>query len=221
MVYSSNSLAVHDDTIHQTSAKRGTTSGVKGIDAALALSPKLVLADIDAAVYNVASGIAGLDANARIQASKMPTKLTNSYWHASYDENSVVQGSWSVNAAGLQEDYDPALINAAGYITNMTSPANGDEIDFGMLYLTAGTYKVSFATRKNTSYCIMEILLGSVSLGTFDEYNAASLYNQVGTFTYSPSVAVSGNLRVKVSGKNGSSSDYILILSRLEIIRTG
>jgi hypothetical protein len=68
---------------------------------------------------------------------------------------------------------------------------------------------------------IMEILLGTVSLGTYDLYTAGTVYNNVSSFTYSPTTRVTGDLRVKATGKNGSSNAYIVAFSRLEIIRTG
>jgi hypothetical protein len=221
MVSSSNSLTIHSDELHITSAKRGTASGVKGIDAALALSPKLVLADIDAAVYNVASGIAGLDVNARIQDSKIPTKLLSSYWHASYDEMTVIQGSWQQYPESNQTDYDSSLTSQAGQANNGPSGANNDEVNFGSLALNAGTYKCVISFLKTNNYGIIEVLLGTTSIGTADSYAAGPTYNNVAVFTFSPTIRMSGNLRIKVSNKNGSSSGYYISLSRIELIRTG
>lgn len=165
-------------------------------------------------------GTAILDANSRLLASQMPTKILNSYWHASWDEKTVVAGTWGEVAEASQTDYDDLLVSSAALKYN-SSAANNDEIHFGSLTLNAGTYKISFATIKFINRGIIEILLGSTSLGTYDCYNGSIIYNSVGSLTYSPTTRVTGNLRFKVTGKNASSSGYTIAVSRLEIIRTG
>jgi hypothetical protein len=172
-----------------------------------------------AAAARLALGL--VDANDRMPKAMMPTKILNSYWHASLDEMTTVQGSWGVVSDGNQTDYDPSLVPAAGFISTGNSHANNDEVHFGSLTLNAGTYKISVGTIRGSIYGILEILLGTTSLGTFDLYNASGLYNVTTSFTYSPTTKVTGNLRAKCTGKNGSSTDYYVYLSRLEIIRTG
>jgi hypothetical protein len=158
----------------------------------------------------------------RLYAVQIPTKILNSYWHASFDEHLTVQGTWGISTDASQTDFDDSLVSSAGYIANSTAPANNDEIHFGSLTLNAGTYKVSFATVKHGDLAIIEILHGTTSLGTFDCYVVgATQYNIVSTFTYSPTTRVTGNLRLKVSNKNGSATSYLILCSRLEIIRTG
>jgi hypothetical protein len=168
------------------------------------------------------ASIGSNDANGRMPTAQLPTQILNSYWHASWDESAVVQGSWVRASDANQTDYDDALTGSAGHITNSSSNANNDEIDFGAVTLNAGTYKVLISTMKfNTPPSgILEVLFGATSLGTYDSY-ASALYNQVLAFTYSPSTRVTGSLKVKVSGHNGASSGYAIRFSRLEIIRTG
>jgi hypothetical protein len=83
MVFSSNSLTIHDDPLHTGSAKRNSASGVKGIDAGQLLTPKAVMADIDAAIINAANGIAGLDASAKF-AGLFSTSASLTYIAGSY-----------------------------------------------------------------------------------------------------------------------------------------
>jgi hypothetical protein len=172
-----------------------------------------------AAAARLALGL--VDANDRMPTAMLPTKILNSYWHASFDEKTDVLGTWVFNSDASQTDYDIALSSSVGNLYNSGNTANNEEVKFGNLTLNAGTYKISFATVKASNRGIMEILLGTVSLGTYDLYTAGTVYNNVSSFTYSPTTRVTGDLRVKATGKNGSSNAYIVAFSRLEIIRTG
>lgn len=171
-----------------------------------------------AAAARLALGL--VDANDRMPTAMLPTKILYSYWHGSWDEKTVVQGTWADTLSASQTDYDTSIVSTAGGKYNSTE-ANNDEIHFGSIVLNAGTYKFIFSTVKDSGRGITEILLGTTSIGTYDGYNASTLFNQVASFTYSPTTRVSGNLRFKVSGKNASSSGYAISVSRFEIIRTG
>lgn len=160
------------------------------------------------------------DANGRLLEKILPTQILSSYWHAAYNEKKIVQGTWSIIADLGQTDFDPALPGpAGGYVQNDTH-ANGDELNFGPLGFNAGTYKINIAYLAYAGNGIMEVLIGSTSLGTVDGYNGVTVHNTVGSFTYTATTYLSGNLRIKISGKNGSSSNYYLQFSRLEIITT-
>lgn len=171
-----------------------------------------------AAAARVALGL--VDANDRMPAAMVPSKILYQYWHASFDEKTVVAGTWGTAADAGQTDFDPSIIASAG--TGLTSGAtnNNDEIHFGNLTLTPGTYKVTLAYLKSTDTAIVEVLHGTTSIGTQDQYGAITR-NQVVSWTYSPTTTVSGNLRFRANGKNASSSSYRCYISRLEIIRTG
>lgn len=180
---------------------------------------RAILDDANAAAQRLTLGV--VDANDRMPAVMMPTKVLNSYWHASFDEKTIVSGTCSQSADAAQTDYDPMLVGgSAGYVSNPSS-ANLDEIHFGSLTLNAGTYKISLGTLKASSCGIIEILHGTTSLGTWDGYVAGATYNQVVSFTYSPTTLVTGNLRIRSNGKNPSAAWYKYFVSRLEIIRTG
>lgn len=171
-----------------------------------------------AAAARLALGV--VDSNDRMPAAMVPTKVLNSYWHASWDEMTIVQGTWAEVSEASQTDFDSSIIAVVGLKYN-SSAANNDEIHFGSIALNAGTYKVQFATLKNANRAIIEILIGTTSIGTYDSYAGAPAYNSVGSITFSPTTRVSGNLRFKVTGKNASATNYYISLSRLEIIRTG
>ncbi len=171
-----------------------------------------------AAAARLALGL--VDANDRMPTAMLPTKIINSYWHASWDERTVVQGTWIQSANAAHTDYDDLLTNVAGRIGN-SSGANNDEVHFGSLTLNAGSYKISLGYYKENVLGIIEILHGTTSIGTADSYAAAAAYNQVASFTYSPATRVTGNLRLKVTGKNAASGGYWIGVCRIEIIRTG
>jgi hypothetical protein len=171
-----------------------------------------------AAAARLALGL--VDALDRMPTAMLPTKLLHSYWHASYDEITVVAGTWDQISIANQSDYDPSIISNPGY-SRAASATNNDEIHFGSLSLNAGTYKINLAYVKMPAGGIIEILHGTTSIGTVDSYAAALTYNQVVSFTYSPTTLSTGNFRIKATGKNASATDYRVSLSRLEIIRTG
>lgn len=169
-----------------------------------------------AAAARLALGV--VDANDRMPTAMHPSRELSHYFHASWDEVIQVAGTWTTFVNASQTDYDSSLI--AGYIQNNATHANNDEVHFGSLTLNAGTYKISVAYVKANDAGIIEILLGTTSLGTIDSYAAGTSFNQATTLTYSPTARVSGNLRLKVTNKNASSSNYYLYVSRIEIIRT-
>lgn len=163
-------------------------------------------------------GLLSVDANGLLVAGSLPSKILYSYWHAVWSEKTVVAGTWAQLSSAGRTDYDDGLLSAAGFIQN-TTHANNDEIHFGNLILNAGTYKVVLSYVKSNDCAIFEVLHGTTSLGTQDAYAAVDA-NATVTFTYSPTTRATGNLRLKATGKNGSSSAYNVDICRLEIIRT-
>lgn len=171
-----------------------------------------------AAAARLAIGV--VDAYDRMPAAMLPTKLLSSFWHASWDERTVVQGTWSQAASASETDFDDSLTSVAGFLYNSTS-ANNDELHFGNLTLNSGTYKINISFIKDSTCAIIEILHGTTSLGTVDAYAAGAAYNNKIVFTYSPTTRVTGNIRIKATGRNGSSAGYLTPASKIEIIRTG
>ncbi len=186
-----------------------------------------ILADSNGLLSSVAAGTAAaarlalglVDALDRMPTAMMPSRELSHYFHALYDEITIVAGTWTSYLDASQTDKDIAISVSGSHVYN-SSHLNNDEIHFGSLTLNAGTYKIIICCIKSGDGGIAEILLGTTSLGTFDNYAASTTYNAVGVLTYSPTARVTGNLRLKVTGKNASSADYIIRVSRIEIIRT-
>ncbi len=137
------------------------------------------------------------------------------------DNYSVVSGSWGIVTESNQRDFDPILLNSAGYKFNSTR-TNLDEIKWPNVILTFGTYKILLVVSTRNNGGIMELLHGTTSIGTYDTYAVNPGYNVLITFTYTNSLNSTGmDFRLRVNSKNASSVDYIARFSRLEIIKTG
>lgn len=136
-----------------------------------------------------------------------------------WDNITTVQGTWVNNDDVSNTDWDDIWVPQAGTRYNATA-TNGDEIKVSSMILNAGTYEIKVVTNKDLSAGILEVLHGASSIGTSDLYNVGILYNNISTFTYTPTTRVTGDLRFKVNGKNASSSNYYCVISRIQIMKT-
>lgn len=104
-----------------------------------------------------------------------------------------------------------------GWWQYQNAAANGDSWE-KKIFLKAGTYTISVLGLTAPSRGIQEIFIDGVSVGTIDWYNGSLVYNQVKTIA---SVTVTGDgrhtFKSTVNGKNGSSSDYQLLLTKVWI----
>jgi hypothetical protein len=102
-----------------------------------------------------------------------------------------------------------------GWWQYQNAAANGDSWEKS-IFLKAGTYTISVLGMTAPSRGIQEIFIDGVSVGTIDWYNGSLVYNQVKTIS---SVTVTGDgqhtFKSTVNGKNGSSSDYQLLLTKV------
>lgn len=87
--------------------------------------------------------------------------------------------------------------------------------------LDAGTWTVTVIHDKDTNRGIATVSLGGSTLGTIDAYAAATA-NVVTQFT-GVTVATAGvyDLKLLITGKNGSSSNYFFGLNHVAATRTG
>lgn len=109
------------------------------------------------------------------------------------------------------------LFNGIKY--NSPSAVN-DEINWDVV-LGAGTWTVEVMHDAGTDRGIVEVALDGVAAGTIDGY-AASAAQDVRTSIAAITVAESGKkrLRLKITGKNASSSNYIFALQHVQLRRT-
>ena len=106
----------------------------------------------------------------------------------------------------------------AAYLTS--SGAQNAEVGWDVV-LAAGTWTISLLGLKTTSAGIITASLDASDVGTIDQYNGSTSYNQLQTIT-SISVAATGKKRLllKVATKNASSSSYTAYITKLRLLRT-
>lgn len=165
---------------------------------------------------NTISGYVGLDG-----LKAIPSTITRyrCYMGGFGSNFTQVLGSWSLTNNANQTDFDDILINPAGYLFNGSPGTNLDEIKWSNILLNAGTYTIKIACVTYPDKGILELLHGSTSIGTFDCYTSYLAWNTIITFTYSPTVITVADFRLRVNGKNGSSTGYSLNISRIEIFK--
>ncbi len=114
-------------------------------------------------------------------------------------------------------------VNTSGYYLNSfalaSADADGGEITEGIIYAQGGLWRLDFSYPKNSSRGILDMDFGNVEvLDQLDEYAAGSSNNN----TTSMFVRLNqgrNNIRLVITGKNGSSSDYAMGWESLRGVR--
>ena len=101
-----------------------------------------------------------------------------------------------------------------------SSGADGDYLDFDVL-VPAGTWNFTLIHNRNLNHGIYSIQFDLVEQGTIDGYYASNSPNTYSTLT---GIVVPVNkkfvLRIKISGKNASSSGYFGSIQEIHFRRT-
>lgn len=99
--------------------------------------------------------------------------------------------------------------------------AVGDEINWDVV-LGAGTWTIEVMHDKGSDRGIMEVALDGAAVGTIDGYGTTGQLLDVRTSISAIAVAASGKkrLRLKMTGKNALSSNYIFALQHIQLRRT-
>lgn len=118
-------------------------------------------------------------------------------------------GTWAVYL-------DASMVNYGSLYCN----TNGASIEYKN-YMESGTWTFRLVTLKNTNSGIVELFIDEVSQGTIDIYFGSAVYNAIFSLT-GLSITTPGvkTIKLKISGKNGSSSNYYVYLSDLCFQRT-
>lgn len=126
-------------------------------------------------------------------------------------DGTVGQGTWSTVATNVYGNYG---------FQNDTA-ADGDNITFTR-FLAQGTYTVCTQVFKRSAGGILKIDIDADTVHTHDTYHASTANNH-GGITTGISVTTSGykTIKIKVDGKNASSSSYSLRMGLVTINRTG
>ncbi len=127
--------------------------------------------------------------------------------------SSIGQGTWAFRTPGA-----PGW--GADIFDNDGSVADGDNISF-KVYLAKGTYTLAIVTLKGANAAIVDFDIDGGEVASFDLYNAGALQNQRLTDTGNV-IATEGlkTLRMRVDGKNGSSSAYYAFVQMIILWRT-
>lgn len=145
----------------------------------------------DAALNQLAERVDDLEGAAGDPGEGHITILPMSY-------SAIGQGDWVLNVS------TSSIL--ASYISQAT-PGNADNISY-KVYLAAGTYSLLLYYHKNTTGGVMDIDIDATEVGSVDQYGSLT-YNQRYLVT-NISIATSGlkTLKLRMDGKNGSSSNY-------------
>jgi hypothetical protein len=155
--------------------------------------------------------------DAHIAAASGSSGFFRQFWQG---QGIVVSGTWSWAAGAGQTDYSSVRGEGAGFWNN-SSHLNLDEYKWSSIFLTVGTYKITMIYQIGSDSPIVELLFGTTSIGTIDEYSAPTAFNQSVTFTFTVTTPTTADLRFRVNGKNASSSNYYARFSRLQLEKTG
>ena len=126
-----------------------------------------------------------------------------------WESLTVVAGDWGLD------------VGTYGFtVANSTTPADNDEITY-KVYLAKGTYTVGITAPKGTNRPILDIEIDGVSKGTIDLYFYISDpdYKDI-SISFDNSSSGIKTLGLKVNGKNGSSSAYLIEILSVTLFRT-
>ena len=124
--------------------------------------------------------------------------------------DSVGQGTWT-KSMGASYLYSAIYCNA---------DANGDNFTL-KCFLSAGTYTIKLAGYRLTDAPIVDVDVDGANVASFDMYGAAD-----GAYIFNPDtgnvVKTSGvkDIKIRVDGKNASSSNYNARISAIDFYRT-
>jgi len=131
----------------------------------------------------------------------------------------VYQGTWTVVFAGT--------VTGGSLLSNLSGPAINDSMGIN-LDITPGTWTVAVWCAAGPSGGVLTFELSTdnggtwASLGTSDMYNAAStarLFTATGVVVAAGVSA--GILRVRSASKNASSTNYLVGVSQVGLLKTG
>lgn len=130
------------------------------------------------------------------------------------DENKILTGNAQTSEFNASQQYATMSYRA--------SPADGDSFSQN-IFLATGTYTLGVLGVTNSLYGKVDWYLGATKIADGqDWYSADQVYNITKTQA-SINVATAGiyELKAVVNGKNGSSSNYYLVLTKFWMTRTG
>jgi len=123
----------------------------------------------------------------------------------------IVQGTWTSNQGSG---------HMLGIYLQTTTTAINDEVEYAF-DLPAGTYDIILLVQSGSSFGKAHIIIDDVDVGNLDTYDSPGGANV--KLTLSGIVITSTGVQtvgVSADSKNGSSSDYTLLIQAIEFVRT-
>ncbi len=142
--------------------------------------------------YGVSAGAPAIPLTPSFTADNF--QASSGTWVTVYNTNQAGGSYWRNNPANLNDEFQ----------INLTAKAGNWNLN--LLGITA------------SNYGIITVYLGNTSLGTIDWYSATQVYNV--TKTLAINIPTSGViiLRLKITGKNASSSGYLIGITKVQMI---
>lgn len=131
--------------------------------------------------------------------------LTNQI--TAFNYKTIIQGTWV-------QTYTPAQIFS--FVFKNNPAAINDEIEYE-IFAETGIKTFELVCMVHTTAGILTIFIDDISQGTIDTYSATPTYSSF--LTLSVTILHTGmhSLRIKVTDKNASSTDYVCLLTSLRI----
>lgn len=126
------------------------------------------------------------------------------------DNFTGVTGTWGITLYGAQQ--------MGYYLSNTATHANGDAFEL-TAFLGAGNYTLKMLVVKSSAYGKLDVAVDGSNIATgLDFYNAGELDST--HISASVTILTDGahTIRFTVNGKNGSSSDFYILITRIDFI---
>ena len=128
-----------------------------------------------------------------------------------FNYSAIIQGTFIFDAQPVQW---------GGWPFRTNGPGDGDEIHY-KAFMEAGTYTLRLLGIKTYGAAILDVYIDDEEIASFDTYSAASIFNSVFTDTDNV-VATRGlkTIKLKIDGRNPSSTNWYIYLSSITFWRT-
>jgi len=129
--------------------------------------------------------------------------------------------SWTASAVGGKVTTDTGASNNQ-YVQLTGTPMVNDWLQFTLPNVAAGSYTLKFLYKSNNNRGIVQATLDGASQGSpCDEYAAAPAYQVACSLGTKTLTAGNHTLRFTVTGKNASSSGFMIVIDQISLTASG
>jgi len=179
-------------------------------------------AEILAAIIDDATRFSGANIDAAISSRSTPAEITAAVtavltpvfrWDVINDLFKSIQGTWEVKST--------ASYFLGSSLRNDTGVAVDDNVSLGVFYVPVnGTYTVHLLHMVDTGFGKLHFLIDTVDVAEIDGYAGTGDYNVLSSVSLGTLTAGIRTLRIVISDKNASSSDYGAAIHAVVIMKT-